>query len=327
MGRSRLWAVLGLFALSACTCAGPTHHARLSDARGLTAGAPVTIAGVTVGSVSAVRVVEADADVSFTLSPEHDITLRETTCAMASVGDEEQAEGATATAESREPRLVLVLGDGAPLREPRTLPECRLDPEDLLSSLGAGLGDLMRSLGVQLQGGSGGGSGASPLPFPIPLPPPMQPTAPPDPSTVPPTTPPTPGLPRPLGGESPCATFAVRVQRVVAVEAVPLHLPHGGARVVLELRNDGERTITTGTVSTASFVTASGEALAPATLPGSEDWLMPIEIPPHAHAEASVTFPRPVEAVAIDTVELRSLATTDDPLGVCVARATGLATR
>ena len=77
--------VLGVLGCSS----GDTITARLSNANGIEAGAPVAVAGVAVGSVKSVSVVDGHAQVVMAIDDGQDVSLHEDACArVGSVGDD-----------------------------------------------------------------------------------------------------------------------------------------------------------------------------------------------------------------------------------------------
>ncbi len=313
--------MLSLLAASGCQTA---HHARVDHGAGLDRGSPVMVSGVRVGEVREVRVVEGQVDVEFVLSDDHEVTIREDTCALALA---REGEGAV---------LLLTPGEGAPLAEERAIPQCELLPEgalgDLARQLGGALGDLLRQFGGGLGnggGGGGGGGGTLPLPLPIPrlpglpdlAPPPSSPSAP---STPDPLAPPPPAdAPPPPSFDGVCEGLSVRVERVERAEPVLLHLPDGGHRVWLEFRNDSDRAMQVGSIAQASFTDAERRAQTPATVPGQSDaWFMPFEVPARATARRCVLFAG--DAPRLDEIEARRSAPAAAPLDWCTLRAAGL---
>ncbi len=319
-----------MFLLGGCETA---HHARVDDGAGLAEGSAVMVSGVRVGSVRDVRVVEGEVDVAFVIDDDHDVTLREDSCALALGG-----EG--------EPSLVVVPGEGAPLPEDRALPQCELRGQaltNLAEQFGDTIGGLLRSLGSGLLqgtgGGAAGGSGAGGFPIPT-LPPtpaprsnaPSSPSAPPSgspsapPSGSPSAPPPEPpsSLPAPPAfGE--CQGLSVRITSVEPAPAVPLLLPNGGHRVTLEFENTSDRVVRIGTVSDATFVDGQRQALTPATLPGSStDWFMPFDVPAGGTARKTVHFGTSAPP-RLDEVEVRRVSASDGSVGDCTLRSTGLA--
>jgi hypothetical protein len=304
------------------------HHARISDGAGLVPGSPVVVSGVRVGEVRSVRLIEGQVDVELVIDDEHELTLRNDSCAMARRGD-------------TGPSLVIIPGVGEPLPEAndeRPIPECDLQAEgmrDLLRSLGEGVGDMMRSLADGVLGGaagSGGGGGGAPsgggFPFPFP------PAAPaPGGGTAPPLAPapPPPGQPiqppPPFVGSTGCTQLRVRVDHVEPANAVPLVLPNGGHRVHLVFSNDGDRTMRVGPVDMATFVDDAGGALHAANIPSeTEGWFMPFDVPAHAFASRTVVFGAST-APRLDRLEARNTAPADQPLERCTFEARGLAPR
>ena len=305
-----------------------THHARVSHGAGLDEGSPVLVSGVRVGEVREVRVVEGEVDVAFVIARDHDVTLREDSCALAT--PREGGPGA----------LTLTPGTGAPLTEPRAIPQCELPSNvigDLARDLGGTLGEVLRSLSEGILGGGGagppGGSGTLPLPLPgLPgLPPaPTTPRDPSDPSgprdpTGPSDAPPPPDLPPPPSFDGVCAGLTLRVDGIERAGPVPVQLPRGGHRVWLEVRNDTARTMRVGSIAQATFTDAERRAMRPVSLPGEpEAWLMPFDVPSRGTARRAVIFAER-ERPRLDEVEARRSAPSDDPLAWCTLRATGLA--
>jgi hypothetical protein len=77
---------------------------------------------------------------------------------------------------------------------------------------------------------------------------------------------------------------------VTEVDAVPLHLPTGGWRAKIRFANDGDGFVEIEGVSSAAFIDKAGAGLDVASLPGSGDWFMPFEVPPHSSKDVTVTF-------------------------------------
>lgn len=316
--------ILGLTLLSLAAGCETTHHARVSHGAGLDEGSPVLVSGVRVGEVREVRVVEGEVDVAFVIGRDHDVTLREDSCALAM--PREGGPGA----------LTLSPGTGAPLTEPRTIPQCELPSSaigDLARDLGGTLGEVLRSLTEGILGGGASPPGSGPLPLPLPglpgLPsppsPPSGPSGPSDPGDAPTDPPPPPDLPPPPSFDGVCAGLTMRVDGVERAGPALAHLPQGGHRVWLEVRNDTERTMRVGSIAQATFTDAERRALRSVNLPGEpEAWLMPFDVPARGVARRSVIFAgrdRP----RLDEVEARRSAPADDPLAWCTVRATGLA--
>ena len=124
-----------------------------------------------------------------------------------------------------------------------------------------------------------------PLPEPPPPePPPPEPVDPdPDPASKSPSKPKP--AKRSCGDDLSFATLAV-----TNVDPIPLHLPSGGWRATIRFTNDGNGFVELDGVSSAAFMDKSGAALDVASLPGSRDWFMPFELPPHSNKEITVTF-------------------------------------
>ena len=120
-------------ALVASMCVGcdDTHHARISQGAGLGEGSPVMVSGVRVGQVEGVTVIEGQVDVELSISSDHQVTLRQDACALA-------------TAAGGEPALVLLPGTGAPREGDAVIAECALP--------GADLGEAMRGIGEEPRG-------------------------------------------------------------------------------------------------------------------------------------------------------------------------------
>lgn len=166
-----LLTALVLVSLGLASGCQTTHHVRLDDGAGLVEGSPVLVSGVRVGVVQDVRIIEGQVDVEIAIERDHEVTIREDTCALPAGG----ASG---------PALALSVGTGAPLSEARPIPQCRIDAPDvgdLFRTLGDGFGQILRQLGGGMRGagpapatGSSGGTTApTPPPDPnAPAPPP-----------------------------------------------------------------------------------------------------------------------------------------------------------
>jgi len=128
-------------ALAASMCVGcdDTHHARISQGAGLGEGSPVMVSGVRVGQVEGVTVIEGQVDVELSISSDHQVTLRQDACALA-------------TAAGGEPALVLLPGTGAPREGDAVIAECALPGADLGEAM-RGIGEGMRELLEQLAQG------------------------------------------------------------------------------------------------------------------------------------------------------------------------------
>lgn len=191
MKTTRLAVAAALALLCLGGCSSPRIHARLGDARGLAEGAAVTMSGVRIGSVEAVRV-EGDAvDVAIAIEGDHDIQLHEGACAYA------------VHPRGQSTQLVLLAGEStASLRSAEIpIPECSpgADLADALEQLGEGIGGFLRSVGTGLAGAGSGPITTTPIPIPVPIPAPTPvpfpaPTAPPAPQPGPmqPVPPPAP---------------------------------------------------------------------------------------------------------------------------------------
>ena len=77
---------------------------------------------------------------------------------------------------------------------------------------------------------------------------------------------------------------------VSAVDPVPIHLPKGGWRAKIRFENEGAGFVEIDGVSSAAFMDKSGAALPVASMPGSGDWFMPFQLPPHSSKVVRVTF-------------------------------------
>lgn len=291
-----------------------TLHARVSDGAGLAEGSPVLVSGVTVGEVKSLAIMEGEVDIEFTIEDEHEITLREDTCALAVRGE-------------TGPGLVLVPGEGAPLNEEqaeRPIAECRLpgsELNDLFAQLGDTLGSMIRAFGQGLGGagggGSGGGSGGT-----IPIPPIPQPPAPGGGGggTAPVPVPPIGGG----GAGGACGSVSVRVDGVERVDPVPLLLTDGGYRAWLVFQNDGDETMRMGPISQATFTDAQRQSLSVARIPSEQNgWFMPFDVPAHGTARVSVVF-ETSQSPRIGEIEARGAAPASSPTSTCTVRATQL---
>ena len=137
----RLIPQLLLFSLGA-GCSKPVIHIALDSAEGLVKGSRVYAAGVAVGEVDSVRVDGVQADVSFTLRPGNELSLRADACAM-SLPDEGGA------------LLILFPGKELERLSARPVPACE-PGEQRLSSLkqlaSSGGGALSQSIRRFLEG-------------------------------------------------------------------------------------------------------------------------------------------------------------------------------
>ena len=271
------------------------------------------VSGVRVGEVRDVVVTEGQVDVGFVIDDDHDVTLREDSCAIAQRG-----EG--------EPTLLVLPGEGAPLTEERPLPQCELTAAALggaLDQLGDAVGGVLRGLlGGGGSGGSGGSGGGS-LPNIPRIPGLPFPGAPSDPPTDEP--PPTSnGVPPPPSFDGPCRGLSVRLDGSEPAAAVPLSMPQGGRRVWLVFSNDADRPMRVGSVSQATFTDAGRESLSPAHVPGEScAWFMPFDVPANGTTRVCVLFAGSGDAT-VDEIEARRSAPASDPLDWCTLRATGL---
>lgn len=157
LGRAVASLGVGLVLLA---CSPPTQHARLSNARGLREGAQVIVAGVVVGTVTSVTVRDGMVDAAFQIEQDHQIRLRQDSCALAAA-----PAGALTT-------LVLIPGEGAPQATPTAVPECQpqtADFEALFRTLGQAATGLLQSLGNLVPNGppaSGTPTPTAPAPTP-----------------------------------------------------------------------------------------------------------------------------------------------------------------
>jgi len=180
MKTTRLAVAAALVLLCLGGCSSPRIHARLGDGHGLAEGATVTMSGVRIGSVEAVRV-EGDAvDVAIVIEGDHDIQLHEGACAYA------------VHPRGQSTQLVLLSGESsATLRSTEIpIPECSpgADLADALEQLGEGIGGFLRSVGTGLAGGGSSPIATTPIPIPVPIP---------TPTPVPFPAPTTPTAPQP----------------------------------------------------------------------------------------------------------------------------------
>lgn len=341
-GKARLAPLAALALVSGCGCAPDVHHARLGDGAGLTEHAPVLVSGVEVGHVESVRVIDSSVDVAFVLEGDHQVTLRADTCAMAM--RHAAPESGTGEAPPRT-ALVIVPGQEAPLAEERPIPECHL-AEDALTSLmqtfGQGFDSLVRAIQQQQQprpgsggagaGGSGGGAAAGggtagggtsgaptpPVP-PFPLPSPLSggPLAGGPLSGAPQSPPRAPGV-------AACDALRVRGDGNEPVAALPLLLPAGGTRAFFVFENASDRSVQIAPITEATFSDAGGRAIAPAQMPGAaDDWFMPFDVPAQGSRRVGVVMQ--TGAPAVDRVEIRAVAFSDDVLDRCTLQVSGLA--
>lgn len=302
-----------LFALLALTGCDSTYHARVSDGAGMGEGSPVLVSGVQVGEVQSITITEGEVEIEFSISSDHEITMRNDTCVLAVSG--EQGSG-----------LVLVNGEGSPLTDEqaeRPLPECRLPDQELegiFGQLGNMLGSMIRAFGQGITGGVNPSPGGPVPPTPQ-IPRPVVPSPPlPIPSPTAPQIPGNPPAPPPppvgSSGTGACAAVSVRVERVEEVSAVPILLGDGGHRVWMVFQNDGDDTMRVGSVTQATF-TAGTETLTVAQLPSeNESWFMPFDVAPHTTARRSVVFDTRTEP-HITRVEARQSAPAGSLMGMC----------
>lgn len=295
-----------LLALLALTGCDSTYHARVSDGAGMGEGSPVLVSGVQVGEVKSIAIMEGEVDVEFSISSDHEITLRNDTCVLAVRGEDGSG-------------LVLVAGEGSPLTDEqaeRPLPECHLPGQELegiFNQLGDMLGSMIRAFGQGLSGPQSPGGPVPPTPQ-IPQPqvpaPPMPIPSPTDPNAPPPPPPP----PAPVGGA--CQSVSVRVERVEAVSPVPILLAQGGHRVWFVFQNDGDQALRVGSVTQATF-TAGSETLTVAQLPSeNQSWFMPFDVAAHSTARVSVVFETSAEP-RVTRVEARQSSPAQSPLDQC----------
>lgn len=288
------------------------HHARVDDGAGLDEGDPVMVSGVRVGEVREIVVVEGQVDVVFVIDDEHDVTLREDSCALALRG-----EGG--------PTLVLAPGQGPPLTEERPIPQCApASPElrEMMGQLGDAVGGMLRDL---LGGGGASGGGRPGVPNIPGLPFPGAPSDPPSSDRDPEPGPAPTDVPPPPSFDGTCGGLSVEVGGVEAADPVPLVMPQGGHRVWLVFSNASDRPMRIGSISQATFTDSGRRTSTPARAPNETcAWFMPFDVPAHGTARKCVLF-EGSDRPRIDEIEARRSGPASDPLDWCTLRATGLA--
>ena len=124
---------LTALSLAGCGSLGPaTHHARLADGAGIAAQSPVLVAGVRVGQVQSIQVVDGVVDVAFTFEGDHEIVLRADACAAVARGG-----------------LMIVPGEGAPRTDDQPLAQCETGSaalDELMRTAAQGMDIWMRAI-------------------------------------------------------------------------------------------------------------------------------------------------------------------------------------
>ena len=284
-GCSRAAALMGAALVSVlAACTGPTLRARLDDAAGLVEGAPVEVAGVRVGEVKAVRLVESrEVEVVFELDRGHELRLHSDACAVAAGG--------------AHPRLLVVVGEDPGEFGEGPIPRCSL-PTEALGALGEvvgeGLGRLAEGVleGFQKSGGAatvddflGQLAGASGQGAPA----------------------------------AQCVGLRVSVADTRPVPAAP-GLPNGGREITLLFENTSARALRLPAVGNARIESARGAPLVPLQA-GADGWRGSFDVPARGQVRVKLVFAGDVRPARL---VVRPVTLVDDPLATCVLGVEGL---